>query len=91
MEEPKKRPLSEDEKNLNITAIKRLTEANQDMEIQVADIDHKVNYVLPFSLKQQTKEFLNKKREFNENIHNNNVTVIELERQIQEGVVPKKR
>jgi len=88
---PEKRPLRQEECNINLKSIKRIKEENQDMEIQIRDIDHKVNYILPFSIRQQQKDFLKNKRLLNQTIFQNNHTLIQLQQQLEEGVIMKQK
>ena len=83
------RQLGEDEKRLILRNIERIKEENQDLEVQIKDLQHKIVYILPFSFKQQHRDFTDKKRTLIQSVHSNNLLLTSLENQLNFGVETK--
>ena len=81
-----KRKLNSDEVKLCNRNIKKIQHRNNIIRPKVKHYDAMLSGVLHANYEEQYEEMLNKKRAINQELHNNDMVVLQLQQQIQDGV-----
>ena len=81
-----KRKLTSDEIKFCERNIKFIKKRNSLIKPKIIYYDYQISHGLKVSMEEEYQKFLAKKKEINEELHRNDLTVIQLQRQIQDGV-----
>ena len=86
-----KRPLTDDEKKLCERSINRLKTRNNLIRPKITYYDWQLSQGLKIAMEEQYQIVLKSKREINEELYLNDMTIIQLQEQINNGVEIKKK
>ena len=86
-----KRQLSSDEKKLCKRSIKQLQERSKLIRPKIKYYDYMLSEGLQNNAQEKYLEYLQIKKSINQELYTNDLSIIELQRQVQDGVEPKKQ